>query len=394
MAKGFWQGRGVRIVLAALVVMVLLHLLLSRNSSPPPPAMPVADERVAYQNQWDLKSAPAPTVLEPQAPGPRAKACFVVLVRNREIHDLRKSMREIEDRFNRKYNYPYVFLNDKPFTDEFKTLAQTMTKANTTFGQIPQEHWGYPPWIDVNEAAKTRIKMKHVIYGSNEAYRHMCRYQSGFFFRHPLLAEYDYYWRIEPGVKFFCDIDYDPFLLMQERKIKYGFTISIHEIKETIPTLWDTTKQYMREQPSMVSHPNLLEWITNDKGKTYNRCHFWSNFEIGDLNWLRSPQYLSYFNHLDQAGGFFYERWGDAPVHSMAVAMFLKKEEVHWFDDIGYFHAPAQNCPLDPEINTNKCHCNPKDSVYHSSWSCTKEFVNLNPNTDLTLAELLADDAH
>lgn len=24
----------------------------------------------------------------------------------------------------------------------------------------------------------------------------MCRYQSGFFFRHELLAEYDYYWRL------------------------------------------------------------------------------------------------------------------------------------------------------------------------------------------------------
>lgn len=48
----------------------------------------------------------------------------------------------------------------------------------------------------------------------------MCRYNSGvrplitsyfgaddkFFFRHPLLADYDYYWRIEPSIKLFCDI--------------------------------------------------------------------------------------------------------------------------------------------------------------------------------------------
>lgn len=30
------------------------------------------------------------------------------------------------------------------------------------------------------------------------------------------------YRRVEPGVKFSCDIDYDPFRLMQERDLKYG----------------------------------------------------------------------------------------------------------------------------------------------------------------------------
>lgn len=38
---------------------------------------------------------------------------------------------------------------------------------------------------------------KKVIYGHSVPYRNMCRFNSGFFFRHPLLADYDYYWRIE-----------------------------------------------------------------------------------------------------------------------------------------------------------------------------------------------------
>jgi alpha 1,2-mannosyltransferase len=32
-------------------------------------------------------------------------------------------MKQMEDRFNKKYNYPYVFLNEEPFTDEFKTCV-------------------------------------------------------------------------------------------------------------------------------------------------------------------------------------------------------------------------------------------------------------------------------
>lgn len=43
---------------------------------------------------------------------------------------------------------------------------------------------------------------------------------------------------------------------------------------------------------------------------------------------------MDYFEHLDQAGGFFYERWGDAPVHSIAAALLLPKSQIHFFNDI------------------------------------------------------------
>jgi len=48
------------------------------------------------------------------------------------------------------------------------------------------------------------------------------RYQSGFFFQHEALLPFDYYWRLEPDVKYTCDIDFDPFLYMQDNNKKYG----------------------------------------------------------------------------------------------------------------------------------------------------------------------------
>ena len=50
----------------------------------------------------------------------------------------------------------------------------------------------------------------------------MCRFNSGWFYRHPLMLKYKYYWRVEPSVKFFCDIRYDPFLTMMDEKKVYG----------------------------------------------------------------------------------------------------------------------------------------------------------------------------
>ncbi|KAJ1729537.1 hypothetical protein LPJ61_003470, partial [Coemansia biformis] len=47
-------------------------------------------------------------------PAERANAAFVILTRNQDLKDLRESLAQLEDRFNRRYNYPYVFLNNEP----------------------------------------------------------------------------------------------------------------------------------------------------------------------------------------------------------------------------------------------------------------------------------------
>ncbi|KAJ2039656.1 hypothetical protein H4S04_005066 [Coemansia sp. S16] len=308
----------------------------------------------------------------------KTSAAFVILTRNRDLNDLRETLIQLEDRFNRRYHYPYVFLNNEPFSDEFKEKIASVVTGECQFGLIPHEHWSYPDYINQTKAAEVRedMKMRKVIYGDNESYRHMCRYESGFFFRHQLMDQYKWYWRVEPGVKFGCEIDYDPFMFMEKNNKKYGFTISIREVVETIPTLWNTTLDFMKKNKDMVPASNLMEFVTGKDGG-YNLCHFWSNFEIGSLDFLRSKEYLAYFDHLDRAGGFFYERWGDAPVHSLAVAMLLNKSQVHWFEDIGYYHGPLWNCPKG-KANA-KCWCPEEESVEtrNKGWSCTLDFVAL-----------------
>ncbi|KAJ2061357.1 hypothetical protein GGI17_003123 [Coemansia sp. S146] len=310
----------------------------------------------------------------------KANAAFVILTRNKDLKSLRETLIQLEDRFNRRYHYPYVFLNNEPFSDEFKEKITSVVTGECQFGLIPHEHWSYPDYINQTKAAEVREDMKRrkIIYGDNESYRHMCRYESGFFFRHQLMDQYKWYWRVEPGVKFGCEIDDDPFVFMEKNNKKYGFTISIKEYVQTIPTLWNTTLDFMKKNKDMIPASNLMEFVTGKDGG-YNLCHFWSNFEIGSLDFLRSKEYLAYFDYLDHAGGFFYERWGDAPVHSLAVAMLLNKSQVHWFEDIGYYHGPLWNCPKG-KANA-KCWCPEGDSieVKNKGWSCTLDFVAL-PN--------------
>jgi alpha 1,2-mannosyltransferase len=51
----------------------------------------------------------------------KANAVIVMLARNSDLSGAVSSVKQMEDRFNKRFQYPYVFLNEEPFTDEFKT---------------------------------------------------------------------------------------------------------------------------------------------------------------------------------------------------------------------------------------------------------------------------------
>lgn len=321
-----------------------------------------------------------PIIIDRSVATHRENAALMVLCRNNDLYALLETIQLVQDRFNWQFNYDWVFLNDEPFTLEFiDTVSARVDKGSLKFGLIDPSEWGFPPHINQTLAAEkwALYEQENIPYGGSELYRHMCRFFSGFFYNHPLMLPYDYYWRIEPGVKYYCDIDYDIFEFMAREDILYGFTISMFEYADTIPSLWNTFKDYMHVNDYAMG--GLTDFVQNNDGvQSYNLCHFWTNFEIAHLSVFRNSKYQRYFEYLDRAGGFYYERWGDAPVHTMFILSFLEPEDVWWFGDFGYFHAPYLLCPKSDQIRTKgKCSCNPKNDFLFTEYSCTSHFLNL-----------------
>lgn len=126
---------------------------------------------------------------------------------------------------------------------------------------------------------------------------------------------------------------------MADHNKTYGFTINIFDDPSSVASLWPETQSFLKSHPDYLSADNSLMWLTDrtlrpdhtNTANGYSTCHFWSNFEIGDLDFWRSEKYQQYFEHLDQSGGFFYERWGDAPVHSIALGLFEDNSRIHWY---------------------------------------------------------------
>lgn len=295
----------------------------------------------------------------------RANATLMSLVRNSELDDFIFSMRQVERNFNRKFNYPWTLMNNRPFSAGFKNSILKETNAKVNFVVIPAGLWDLPDNINVNKMRKSMdaLEAQELPYATKLSYRNMCRFNSGNFYNVAKMQEYKWYWRVEPEVRYFCDIDYDIFKFMEMNNKTYGFVTTLYEIAETIPNLWPTTLEFLSKNPQYLNKDAPFDWLLNDNqlpdkaelAQGYSTCHFWSNFEIANMDFYRGEAYSKWFEYLEEKGGFYYERWGDAPVHTVGVSLFESKENIHWFRDIGYHHNPYFNCPL-----SDRCHeCEP-----------------------------------
>lgn len=297
----------------------------------------------------------------PDTSAPRANATLLMLARNSDMDSVIESVKSLELHFNHWFNYPWTFLSDEPFSDAFKDAVRSTVSSKVEFGTIASEHWEFPEDTDEKlvQEALLRQDNRAIKYGGKKSYHQMCRFYSGFFFKNPLVAKYEWYWRVEPDVAYYCDVTYDVFKEMERHGKKYGFNVFMRENQNTVESLFRHTQAFRRRWnvPELdlwkavtscildigeAAKENPVEPMDND---VYNMCHFWSNFEIARVDLWNSPLYMEYFKELDAAGGFWNERWGDAPVHTLGVAMMLNASQIHYFRDIGYSHGGLGSCP-------------------------------------------------
>ena len=116
-------------------------------------------------------------------------------------------------------------------------------------------------------------------------------------------------------------------------------------------SLWITRRQCNLRYTTCATSGVILKSRTCDSGAASS---IWTTLPI----WIKRVVYV---HGLTQQ--FFYERWGDAPVHSIAASLFLNRSQIHHFEDIGYRHIPWAHCPANRAKyhDTGKCLCDPTE---------------------------------
>lgn len=105
----------------------------------------------------------------------------------------------------------------------------------------------------------------------------------------------------------------------------YGFTVALPEEPRTCPSLFRKIADYkeLNNIPttelwkatvaaSWMPWPlrSFMGWFRHRdrSGDGWSLCHYWSNFEIANLDFFRGKEYQRLFEYLDKTGGFYYER--------------------------------------------------------------------------------------
>ncbi|GAA6013073.1 hypothetical protein JCM10207_006162 [Rhodosporidiobolus poonsookiae] len=332
--------------------------------------------------------------------GRKANATLVFLVKPGAnlFSTLIPTLQNIELQFNGPLGYPIQLLTDKRLPSEAmqqRTAAVTHGKAKWALLE-PSHGWGPPSWITEDDIAAGLKRIR--IWGTG--YRNMCRFYSRFYHQHPATASYEWLWRLDEGITFHCQLQDDPFFTMQANNKIYGalllssarsdqrnfahkssdlasflpssprsgYDIIRTENPRMVPTLWKTTQDFM--QRAKGQHPEWFpagtdeSFVSDDGGKTYSLNMYYNNFEIVHRSFLESEPYQAYTQYLDEAKGFYRERWGDAPVRTLALAHFLPADQTHSFANVtGYKHGSyAFVCPDLPW-----CSCDPKKSKHNGN---------------------------
>jgi len=257
----------------------------------------------------------------------------VILLRNSEVDTVVETLSLFYNHFNQQYKYPILIFHEQGLTDNDKRkLKEKSIGIEITFYEFS---WCTPSFINVT--------IEQMLYDYSISYRHMCRFFGGKLFQHPALLPYRYYWRLDATSHYITPIHYDLFEYMEAKQIVYGFNMIFPEnIREKASGIWDVTQKYL--QIKNYSKSPMMDLVLEDN--IYTTWHFWDNFEIVKLSFYRDSFYQDWFELIDNAFGIYTHRWGDAPIHSVAVLAFIHNEtKIHYFDDIGYEHLIAYRCP-------------------------------------------------
>ncbi|KAG0088060.1 alpha 1,2-mannosyltransferase 2.4.1 [Podila epicladia] len=325
-------------------------------------------------NTNNIYNEPTAETDEPIYEVEKANGVLVVFTSEEQIQDARQTVRDMEDRFNRGRNYPWVILSALPLTERSKLLTAQLTKGTMTFGTVPRAHYRMPKSIDVG---KSMAKDRDLIFAGVNinrtaiSERHRWRYLAGFLARHELLDGYEFFWRVDPGLEIFCDIEDDPMLAMKKNGQKFAWSMSTTEHKDGVPSAWTFVDTFKKTHADVLPQHNSEFFLTKETGDEFTTCTFGVQNSIGRVDFFRSPEYLALFDAIENEGLIYYEKFTDAIVATLGISLLLPKSQILHLGGMGWATVSQEwsYCPHSSELNA-KCHCNPNPAIKPAHLSC------------------------
>ncbi len=195
-----------------------------------------------------------------------------------------------------------------------------------------QLHFSLPAWLTPEQARELPWRV---------GYCHMCQWFSGDIFSHPRLRAVDWYLRLDIDSYILSPVEDDPFRRLEKAGKSYGYLTTFYEEVQVSNGLAEAVDRFVRDKKIV---PTFLQKHLTKDGQ-WNRMSFYTNFEIAQLDFWRSPDFARFWEFINTERGIYLNRWGDAPLHFIALSLMVEEERIARLDGIGYRHVNYFSVP-------------------------------------------------
>ena len=208
---------------------------------------------------------------------------------------------ELKNKINSNINITYIeiVLGPPNYEDDIKNKIPEFY-PHPTHGNGPIA-WGHP--------------------GFTIGYRNMCRFFSGEFHTMEILKKYKYYLRLDTDSYILTPLNYDIFNYANNVDLIYGYCEPSVQIDN--PKVVEELKEFTKNYIETNNIQTYYDINSIPEGKM-----FYTNFELGKVEWFITSEYLKYYKEIDSSGNIYIKRWGDAPIKYLGVTLFCDPNRV------------------------------------------------------------------
>ena len=251
--------------------------------------------------------------------------------------------------FNKKYIYPIIILHEGDYDlDSQREIVLSIRRDFRhliSFKQIDEEDFTVPQHIDIKKVQQI-IDIKPVPYWRNLNYRLMCNFWINHF--HKYTGDYDYIMRLdddsiieEPIHNNFFQVLHDKNLVYMSNIVHVDCGICNFQMKDLFENLFPNKKEYLKKlfisSKIPYSMKKLYENIAEIQGilgkdfatgktnrdiETDMPIMYYNNFFVTSTAFWKRPDVCDVISKINENGGIFYYRYGDAPLQTLIVSMF------------------------------------------------------------------------
>ena len=258
----------------------------------------------------------------PSWPFDKPKGAIYILTQRSRKSNLHAILKSVDKFFNNRYKYPIVIFHERESPPFDKEAVKSMTKSALFFQEVNFEM----PY-SVNKSLVPKFATCNTL--NSIGYRHMCRFHAKGVFELDILKVLQYIWRLDDDSLLTRPIRYDLFRYMEGHNVQYAYHFVASESRMCIQGLWETVDKYIAS-----NHTGMTKAYASWNRDTI----YFNNFEMSNISIWFSESYRDFVDYIDRTGHIYYTRWGDAPIKTIAVNLFVPEDGIYYFKDVGYLH--------------------------------------------------------